>query len=74
MRVQVPSDGLVKQLVADGVPIDGVGFQAHMIVGSMPTDIGTRLKAFTDLGLDVAVSVLTLAFYLCDAEDVYAVH
>jgi len=52
--------GLVKQLVADGVPIDGVGFQAHMIVGSMPTDIGTRLKAFTDLGLEVAFTELDI--------------
>ena len=26
---------LVKQLQAEGAPIDGVGFQAHLIVGSV---------------------------------------
>ena len=43
---------LVKQLIADGVPIDGVGFQCHFIVGEVPTSFQTVLEQFTALGLD----------------------
>jgi endo-1,4-beta-xylanase len=62
---------LVKTLVANGIPIDGVGFQAHMIVGSVPTDIGTRLKAFTDLGLEVAFTELDIRMTLPATEALY---
>lgn len=49
---------LAKQLLADGVPLDGVGLQAHLIVGSTPSasSLATQLSLFTALGLDVAVS------------------
>lgn len=46
---------LAKQLLADGVPLDGIGFQGHLIVGSVPTAIATQLSLFTALGLEVAV-------------------
>lgn len=55
---------LVKQLQADGVPIDGVGFQAHLIVGSVPTSFQTVLEQFTALGLEVAVTELDIRMTL----------
>ena len=55
---------LVKQLIADGVPIDGVGFQSHFIVGSVPTSIQTVLEQFTALGLEVAITELDIRMTL----------
>lgn len=43
---------LVQSLLAAGVPLDGVGFQGHLIVGSVP-NFQAQIKAFTDLGLEV---------------------
>ena len=57
------SDGLynlVKQLKAEGVPVHGVGFQAHMTVGQVPQDLVANMKRFSDLGLDVAITELDL--------------
>jgi hypothetical protein len=56
--------GLVKQLLADGVPLDGVGFQGHLIVGSVPGAIATQLSAFTTLGLEVAITELDIRMTL----------
>ncbi|KAI0749695.1 endo-1,4-beta-xylanase C precursor [Daedaleopsis nitida] len=55
---------LVKQLKADGVPIDGVGFQAHLIVGSVPTSFQTVLEQFTALGIEVAITELDIRMTL----------
>ncbi len=55
---------LVKQLIADGVPIDGVGFQSHFIVGSVPTSFQTVLEQFTALGLEVAITELDIRMTL----------
>jgi endo-1,4-beta-xylanase len=56
------SDGLyalVKKLKADGVPIDGVGFQAHLDLGnSFPTQMAANLQRFAALGVEVAVTEL----------------
>lgn len=43
---------LVESLLDAGVPLDGVGFQGHLIVGSVP-NFQAQIKAFTDLGLEV---------------------
>lgn len=51
---------LVKQLKKDKVPIDGVGIQAHLIVGSVPTTIRENLQAYTDLGIEVALTELDI--------------
>ena len=39
-----------------GAPIDGVGFQGHLIVGSTPgrSSLATALRRFTALGVEVA--------------------
>ena len=55
---------LVKQLIADGVPIDGVGFQSHFIVGSVPTSFQTTMEQFTALGLEVAITELDIRMTL----------
>lgn len=51
---------LVKRLKKDRVPIDGIGVQAHLIVGQLPTDIQQNLQDFADLGVDVAITELDI--------------
>ncbi|KAF8972160.1 endo-1,4-beta xylanase [Flammula alnicola] len=51
---------LVQQLKADRVPIDGIGVQGHLIVGELPTTIQENLQAFTDLGVEVAITELDI--------------
>ena len=47
---------LAKSLIAQGVPLDGIGFQGHLIVGSTPSasSLAANLQQFTALGLEVA--------------------
>jgi endo-1,4-beta-xylanase len=48
---------LVSQLKAEGVPIDGVGFQAHLdIANPFPSDLESNLARFAALGVDVAIT------------------
>ena len=58
--VNAKSDGLydlVKRLRAEGVPIDGVGVQAHLgIQYGFPDSLEQNLKRFADLGVDVALT------------------
>ncbi len=62
------SDGmyrLVQSLLADGVPIDGVGFQSHLAVQyGFPTNMRQNLQRFADLGLDVAITELDVRMQL----------
>jgi endo-1,4-beta-xylanase len=53
---------LVKIVQAAGAPIDGVGFQGHLIVGSTPSraNLATTLKRFTSLGVEVAYTELDI--------------
>ncbi|WP_405014015.1 endo-1,4-beta-xylanase [Kitasatospora sp. NBC_01539] len=51
---------LVKSLKQQGVPIDGVGFQAHLILGQVPSDLKANLQRFADLGVDVAITELDI--------------
>ena len=55
---------LVKELLADGVPIDGVGFQCHFIVGEVPTSFQSVLEQFTALGIEVAITELDIRMTL----------
>lgn len=51
---------LVQELLAQGVPLDGVGFQCHLI-GSEPVDfdaIRRNFQRFADLGLEVQITEL----------------
>jgi len=57
------SDGLynlVKSLKSQGVPIDGVGFQSHLIVGQVPSTMKANLQRFADLGVEVVISELDI--------------
>ncbi|KAL2023326.1 hypothetical protein VTK56DRAFT_3064 [Thermocarpiscus australiensis] len=53
---------LVQIVQQAGAPIDGVGFQGHLIVGSTPSrsSIATALKRFTALGVEVAFTELDI--------------
>ena len=55
---------LVKQLKADGIPIDGVGFQCHFIVGEVPGSFQQVLEQFTALGVEVAITELDIRMTL----------
>nr|QNS31427.1 XYN1 [Ceratobasidium cereale] len=51
---------LVKKLKAKGVPIHGIGAQAHLIVGAVPATFKQNLQRFADLGVDVALTELDI--------------
>ncbi|PVH79727.1 glycoside hydrolase family 10 protein [Cadophora sp. DSE1049] len=55
---------LVKSLKARGIKIDGVGMQAHFIVGSTPSLSAqtANLGSFTALGVEVAYTELDIRF------------
>jgi endo-1,4-beta-xylanase len=65
-NIEISSDkleatyNLVARLKADGVPIDGVGFEMHVDASHAPTgaQMTAALKRFTDLGLMVNFSEL----------------
>jgi endo-1,4-beta-xylanase len=54
--------GIVKMLQKEGLRIDGVGLQSHFVVGSSPTidQQIENMKAFTDLGVEVAITELDI--------------
>ncbi|MBO0885099.1 MAG: endo-1,4-beta-xylanase, partial [Mycobacterium sp.] len=49
---------LAQQLLAQGVPLSGIGFESHFILGQVPSDMQANLQRFANLGLDVAVTEL----------------
>ncbi|MFE9597717.1 endo-1,4-beta-xylanase [Streptomyces hokutonensis] len=55
---------LVKSLRAAGVPIDGVGLQAHLILGQVPATLQQNIQRFADLGVDVAITELDVRMAL----------
>ncbi|WP_333778406.1 endo-1,4-beta-xylanase [Streptomyces sp. IBSBF 3136] len=55
---------LVKSLKQQGVPIDGVGLQAHLILGQVPSTLQQNIQRFADLGVDVAITELDVRMAL----------
>lgn len=55
---------LVKELLASGVPINGVGFQTHLSLGQMHQDLQRNIERFAALGLDVALTEVDIAVHL----------
>jgi endo-1,4-beta-xylanase len=49
---------IAKDLLANGHPLHGIGFESHFIGGTVPKDLAQSMKMFTDLGLDVALTEL----------------
>ena len=49
---------LVQSLKAQGVPIDGVGFESHFILGQVPSTMEANMQRFAALGVNVAVTEL----------------
>ena len=49
-------------MIADGVPIHGVGSQSHFSINNMPDyeQIGKSITEFSDLGIDVMITELDL--------------
>ncbi|KAF8600924.1 endo-1,4-beta-xylanase A precursor [Ceratobasidium sp. AG-I] len=55
---------LAQSLIAQGVPLDGIGFQAHLIVNSFSRTFQANYQRFADLGLDVAITELDIRMTL----------
>lgn len=57
---------IVKLIQSYGVKIDGVGLQAHFIVGSTPSQSAqaSTMAAYTALGVDVAITELDIRMTL----------
>ncbi|KAK1222862.1 hypothetical protein PQX77_014284 [Marasmius sp. AFHP31] len=55
---------LVKDLKARGVPIDGIGIQAHLIVGALPSTIQANFEQFASLGVEIAITELDIRMTL----------
>ena len=55
---------LVRSLKAAGVPLHGIGVQAHEVVGEVPplADIKRNLEEFAALGVEVAITELNVRF------------
>jgi len=51
---------LAASLKRKGAPLDGVGFESHLVAGSPLGDMREVMQAFADLGVDVAVTELDL--------------
>jgi endo-1,4-beta-xylanase len=51
---------LVVDLLDQGVPLDGIGFQSHLIVGQVPASMRQNIERFTDLGLKVRITELDI--------------
>jgi endo-1,4-beta-xylanase len=49
---------LVRSLRANGVPIDAVGFEGHLIVGQVPPSLQQNIARFTALGVSVELTEL----------------
>ncbi|PPQ95190.1 hypothetical protein CVT26_014881 [Gymnopilus dilepis] len=55
---------LVKELRAEGVPIDGIGVQSHLIVGEVPTTMQQNLQFLASTGAEVALTELDIRMTL----------
>jgi endo-1,4-beta-xylanase len=49
---------MVKSFKSSGIPIDCVGFQTHLTVGQVPSDLQANLQRFAALGVDVNITEL----------------
>jgi len=55
---------MVRAFKQQGVPIDGVGMQAHLVLGQVPGTLQQNIQRFADLGVDVALTELDIRMRL----------
>ena len=55
---------LVRNLKSQGVPLDGIVLQSHLIVGTVSSSFLTNLQTFANLGVDVAITELDIRMTL----------
>jgi endo-1,4-beta-xylanase len=55
---------LVRSLKSQGVPIDGVGFESHFILGQVPSSLLSNMQRFAALGVQVAITELDVRIHL----------
>jgi endo-1,4-beta-xylanase len=63
---------LVKDLKSHNVPIHGVGLQAHLILGQVPSNMKENIERFADLGLEVAITELDIRMPLPPTDEKFA--
>ncbi|SJK98053.1 related to Endo-1,4-beta-xylanase [Armillaria ostoyae] len=63
---------LVKSLKAQGIPIDGIGIQSHLIVGEVPSTLKANFEQFTALGVEIAVTELDIRMTLPETDALLA--
>jgi endo-1,4-beta-xylanase len=51
---------MVQDFKSRGVPIDCVGLQAHLTLGSVPSDMQANMQRFANLGVDVHITELDI--------------
>ncbi|KAI8812222.1 endo-1,4-beta-xylanase precursor [Cladochytrium replicatum] len=51
---------IVRKLRGQGIPIDGIGSQAHLVVGQISSSFGSVLQSFANLGVLVALTELDI--------------
>ncbi|MFC4561843.1 endo-1,4-beta-xylanase [Nocardiopsis mangrovi] len=49
---------LARSLLQQGVPLDGIGIQSHLILGQVPSSMQQNIQRFADLGLEVTITEL----------------
>jgi len=49
---------LAQSMLSQGVPLGGIGLEAHFIAGQVPSSLLANMQRFAALGLDVAVTEL----------------
>ncbi|KAF8056630.1 hypothetical protein FPV67DRAFT_1678002 [Lyophyllum atratum] len=57
-------DEPARSLKQQGVPVDGIGVQAHLIVGQVPSMLQANLQTFANLGVEVAITELDIRMAL----------
>ncbi|GCE49912.1 endo-1,4-beta-xylanase [Thermosporothrix hazakensis] len=51
---------LVRDFKRRGIPLDCVGFQCHLLLGTVPPDMQTNLQRFADLGVEIHITELDI--------------
>src|SRR5215471_1163169 len=55
---------LVKSLKSQGVPIDGVGFESHFVLGQVPSTLQANISRFAAAGVSVEITELDVRMTL----------